>query len=149
MNVRFFREKQGKGQKELTALLKERYPGYDKALQSKVERPERYGVTWTREAGEWAKARLGAAKGDRHKLTGRLSFRVAVGEKERLQHYARLRGYESVQHFLWAEARKWLRALDKLEKRESARPCGEGAGAHEITLEPDYQKNGGMSSGTL
>lgn len=50
LHVKEFREERGLIQKQVIAVIQERYPGYDKPLNSKVENPEKYGVRLVNDA---------------------------------------------------------------------------------------------------
>lgn len=50
LHIKEFREERGIYASQVVDVIRERYPGYDKYLNSKVENPEKYGVRLVNDA---------------------------------------------------------------------------------------------------
>lgn len=50
IDLKSFREERNVAACDIVAVMREQYPGYDKTLQSKVERPDRYGIRLVNDA---------------------------------------------------------------------------------------------------
>ena len=88
--------------KAMVATVRKRFPGYDESMQSKVERPDYYGVRLLPEAEdalirEYAPEAINAdRRKDRHKIKNRMSFRPPDGLHKRLIEFAAQYHYASI-----------------------------------------------------
>lgn len=102
LDVRQFRESRGISAKEMVEVAREEYPGYDKYLHSKVERPEEYGIRPVLGLeSAWEAAFTGTAqkarRRDNRRLKARIQCRMTQTEFDRLQHAFRRDGYTTMQ----------------------------------------------------
>lgn len=102
MDVGDFIRERGLADKDVVAAIQRDYPKYDKSLNSKVKKPELYGIRLVTGAEEILyglalKVRCKAVKQDRHKLTDRVSCRLPKRIKRRLLHSFKKRGWDTVQ----------------------------------------------------
>ena len=102
LDVRQFRESRGISAKEMVEVAREEYPGYDKYLHSKVERPEEYGIRPVLGLeSAWEAAFTGTAqkarRRDNRRLKARIQCRMTQTEFERLQHRFRAQGFDTMQ----------------------------------------------------
>lgn len=105
--------------KEMVKVVRERYPKYDKTLQSKCERDE-YGVELRTDALEDLRRVFGGADGlpkkaskhGKHKLTNRIYARLTKSDFERLQLQMRQDGYATVQDWVTAMVKRYLWEVD-------------------------------------
>ena len=98
--IRKFRLRRGLTARELVEALREVYPGYDKALHSKVEdERDRYGVTLKPAAALFLAARFGpqAARRENRRLPCRVACRVSGADCALLQQRA---GDRTIQDYL-------------------------------------------------
>lgn len=89
MDVLEFRMANRLAAREIVKAIQEEYPKYDKHLNSKVERPEQYGICLLPAACRvlskaFPEARNGPVR-DYHRLKHRVSCRLEKEEYERLQ----------------------------------------------------------------
>lgn len=102
--------------KEMVAVVRELYPKYDKTMQSKCERGAEYGVDLRPDAMDalytaFAPELLGQRrrrKNSGHRLTCRISARLADGEYGLLQQHIRADGYATMQDWLTDIVRAYL-----------------------------------------
>lgn len=106
-------------QKDIVTLIKSEYPGYDKALNSKCENPERYGVGLTPGAMQlvienYAPGLLHsetkpAKRRDNHRLTRRIHCRLTDEDYDRLMEHIHGEGFDTVQAWLTYTVRRLLK----------------------------------------
>lgn len=113
LHVKEFREERGLIQKEVIAVIQERYPGYDKPLNSKVENPEKYGVRLVNDAEQmledaFLKTSPIARKPDKCRLPQRVQCRLSKPVYERLQQALKRDGYDTVQAGITAIIDRYL-----------------------------------------
>lgn len=90
LDVKQFRMERGLPAKQIVSVMKEQYPKYDKALHSKVERPEQYGIRLVCGAEKLLEAAFAgtapaAPKRENRRLPARLQCRVSRTDYRRLQ----------------------------------------------------------------
>lgn len=119
--------------KEIVQVIKSRYPGYDKMLQSKCENPVKYGVGLTAEAMQLIieafapelltvsadvpdeeiivedKPCAAPKRSDTHRLKRRLHCRLEDEDYEALKKYIHEEGFDTVQAWLTYVVRKVLK----------------------------------------
>lgn len=102
--------------KEMVAVVQRLYPKFDKTVQSKCENGEVYGVSlrpdamnalYTKFAPELLTPRS-KRKGERHRLTCRISARLEHADYEALQQAATADGYATMQELITALVRIYL-----------------------------------------
>lgn len=104
--------------KEMVAVVQALYPKYDKTIQSKCENGEAYGVTIRPDAMKalyerFAPERLEPPRKTRHgvhRLTCRISCRLADNEYRALQQLIEASGYTTVQNLLTDVVRGLLKS---------------------------------------
>ena len=117
LNLTNFREERGITSAQVVSVMREQYSGYDKYLNSKVERPEKYGVRLVNDAERlleeaFTKTVEISCKRDRRKLPCRIQCRMTRTKFERLQQALKREGFDTVQagiaHVidLWLEGRQ-------------------------------------------
>ncbi len=102
LDVKAFREERGLMAKQCVEVLREQFPKYDKALHSKVEHPEEYGIRLVNEAERmleeaFVKTTPAPRRPDRRRLPVRVQCRVSKTQLERLQLALRRDGYDTLQ----------------------------------------------------
>lgn len=102
LKVKEFREERGLLASQVVDVVRERYPGYDKYLNSKVENPEKYGIRLVNDAeqmleGAYLKTAPVSRKPDKRRLPHKIQCRLSKTEYDRLQHALRADGYDTVQ----------------------------------------------------
>lgn len=102
LDVKQFRMERGLPAKRIVAVVREQYPKYDKALHSKIERPELYGIQLVRGAERLLEeAFAGTAPESRRRenrrLPARLQCRVSRTDYRRLQLAFRSDGFGTMQ----------------------------------------------------
>lgn len=109
--------------KEMVAVVQTIYPKYDKTVQSKCENGSAYGVSLRKDAmdalyaafaPEVLEARTMKSK-ERHRLTCRISARLEDADYESLQQYIQADGYATMQDWLTAMVRKYIRERGEIE----------------------------------
>ena len=113
IDLKSFREERNVAACDIVAVMREQYPGYDKTLQSKVERPDRYGIRLVNDAERlineaFAKTAQEARRRDNRRLKARIQCRMTKTELERLQHALNADGYDTIQAGLTAIIKKYL-----------------------------------------
>lgn len=106
---------------DMVEVVRERYPKYDKPLQSKCERTKAYGVTLAPDAMELLYERFGTeppepAKSSRHgkhRYTNRIACRLPNGLYFALQRAIRADGYDTMQAWLTDMVKAYLRSKTK------------------------------------
>ena len=102
--------------KEMVEEVRTIYPKYDKALQSKCERGEIYGISlrpdamaalYARFAPELAPGRKTVRK-DTHRLTCRISARLETSDYEQLQRLVIADGYKTMQDWITAVVKEYI-----------------------------------------
>ena len=114
--------------KDIIAVVRGVFPGYDKTLHSKVKRGYHYGIMHKPEATEAIDAAFGLSpsealetrRADTHRYTRRFTARVADEVSDELQLYAERDGYktkqELVEVLLFAYLKRKRRAAEKQKK---------------------------------
>ena len=102
MDVREFRLGKGLQSQEIVKVVNKMYPRYDKYLQSKVERPEKYGIRLTAEAEKLLEEVFGSGmyaprKKEKRRLAYRLSFRTTKTVYTQLQYILKSEGFNTIQ----------------------------------------------------
>lgn len=102
LNVKQFRMERGLPAKQIVSVMKEQYPKYDKALHSKVERPEQYGIRLVSGAEKLLEAAFAgtapaARKREKRRLPQRLQCRVSKRDYRRLQLALKADGFDTMQ----------------------------------------------------
>lgn len=87
---------------QVVRVVRERYPKYDKYLNSKVERPEKYGVRLVNDAERiletaFQKTASAPRKPDRRRLPRRIQCRLSRAHFERLQQAFNVAGFDTIQ----------------------------------------------------
>lgn len=120
-------------QKERVRIVRDAgFAGYDKSLDSKCAKPEKYGVCRVEAAQAAVEAVATTQKGvfayakgkrteDRHKPCARISHRLSVDRHEQIRQAVKVCGYGTVQN--WLETCVY-RLLTEAGKRKS--PAGAG-----------------------
>ena len=102
--------------KEMVEVVQALYPKYDKTVQSKCENGEAYGVSlrpdamnalYTKFAPELLEARS-KRKGERHRLTCRISGRLENEVYAALQQHMEADGYATAQEWVTAMALRYI-----------------------------------------
>lgn len=111
--VKDFRTERSLTHMDCVRVPRERYPGYDKHLHSKVEQPDKYGIRLLNEAegmleDAFARTAPQPRKRDCRRLPARVQCRMAQGEFARLQQALRRDGFETVQGGLLYIIRAYL-----------------------------------------
>lgn len=102
--------------KEMVAVVQALYPKYDKTVQSKCENGEAYGVSIRPDAmnalyAKFAPDLLTAkkrAKGERHRLTCRISGRLEDSVYAALQQHMEADGYATAQEWITAMVLRYI-----------------------------------------
>lgn len=102
LHVKEFRAERGLMAKQMVEVLREQYPKYDKALHSKVERPEEYGIRLVNEAERlledaFQKTTPASRKPDRRRLPVRIQCRLSKTNYTQLQLALKRAGFDTVQ----------------------------------------------------
>lgn len=104
--------------KEMVAVVQERYPKYDKTMQSKCERGNEYGVDLRPDAMEALYQRFDPAalaapwrrkKNSGHRLTCRISCRLEDKDYRALQQHIQADGYKTMQNWLTDMVQQYIR----------------------------------------
>lgn len=103
--------------KEMVEVVQMLYPKYDKTVQSKCENGEAYGVSLRPDAlaalyAKFAPELLEAqkkSKGERHRLTCRVSGRLEDEVYAALQQHMEADGYTTTQEWVTAMALRYIR----------------------------------------
>lgn len=111
--------------KEIVEVVREMFPKYDKMLQSKCEHSDTYGIELRKEAmdailAKYNPEQLEAIKRKRrggHKLTKRISCRLADDEYDKLIKYTHEDGFDEMQAWLTFIVRKYLKSKAGKEKQ--------------------------------
>lgn len=103
--------------KDMVEIVKPLYPKYDKVMQSKCENGDAYGVQLRRDAMEalykafdpeaLTKKRK---RKDQHRLTCRISCRLETDEYVQLKQLVEADGYSTMQDWLTAKIREYIKA---------------------------------------
>lgn len=118
-NLKQLREgKTPKENAEMIALVRERYPGFDKSLLSKCSNSEKYGVELIPEAMAILLERFGQElppekpqdkrTGSGHRLSCRISARLPDADYAALQRRIEVEGYKTMQAWLADMVRQYL-----------------------------------------
>lgn len=118
-NLKQLREgKTPKENAEMIALVRERYPGFDKSLLSKCSNSEKYGVELVPEAMTILLERFGQElppekpqnkrTGSGHRFSCRISARLPDADYAALQWRLKADGYKTVQAWLAEMVRRYL-----------------------------------------
>ena len=107
--------------KEMVAVVQEKYPKYDKTLQSKCERGDEYGIQLRQDAMAAILAKFSplliqpaaTKKGDGHKLTSRISCRLSDEEYAELQQFIKADGFDTMQAWLTHRVRNYIKRKRK------------------------------------
>ena len=78
LHIKEFREEHGIYASQVVEVVRERYPGYDKYLNSKVENPEKYGIRLVSDAEQmlenaFQRTLSAPRRPDRRRLPSRIS----------------------------------------------------------------------------
>lgn len=111
--------------KEMVSVVRVLYPKYDKTMQSKCERGDEYGIQIRRDAMDalitkFAPEQLGTIKqkkGDRHKLSCRISCRLYDDEHSELLGYIKEDGFDTTQAWLAQYTRQYINRKRKAKER--------------------------------
>jgi hypothetical protein len=110
----------------MVSVVQTIYPKFDKTLQSKCERGDVYGIAirndamnallakFAPEAGRPAERR----KGDRHRLTCRVSCRLSEDEFRLLQQHVKTDGFGTMQTWLADQIQKYLKGRESDECKD-------------------------------
>lgn len=102
--------------KDMVAVVQEIYPKFDKTVQSKCENGEAYGISirpdamralYSKFAPELLEARK-RARGERHRLTCRISGRLEDDVYAALQRHMEADGYTTAQEWVTAMALRYI-----------------------------------------
>lgn len=131
LDVKDFRAERSITAMQVVEVMQERFPGYDKHLNSKVENSRKYGVRLVREAEMMLEEAFKATvpeprKRDRHKLRCKVQCRVSQTKMDALQKALREDGYDTVQAGLLHIIDKYLEGIDN-EKMSSVQATGSDA----------------------
>lgn len=118
-NLKQLREgKTPKENAEMIALVRERYPGFDKSLLSKCSNSEKYGVELVPEAMTILLERFGQElppekpqnkrTGSEHRFSCRISARLPDADYAALQRRLKADGYKTMQAWLAEMVRRYL-----------------------------------------
>ena len=88
--------------KDIVDIVKQVYPKYDKSLQSKVERPDAYGIKLLGSAEKLVMDTLATKphaprRADKHRLSHSARCRISKTKLGRLQQAFKRDGYDTVQ----------------------------------------------------
>ena len=102
LQVKEFREERGLSSRDMVSVLHETFPGYDKYLHSKVERPDKYGIRLVNEAERllqdaFVSTHQEVKKRDTRRLPCRVQCRMSKTKLERLQQALKADGFDTVQ----------------------------------------------------
>lgn len=97
MNVREVREASGLQSKEFALLIRREFPGYDRQLQGKVERPAKYGIRLTLRAEKVLREKLGLKPARKPETRRQVTCRMEPTQYDRLQQALKADGFETVQ----------------------------------------------------
>ena len=102
LDVKQFRTEHALPAKRIVAVMREQYPKYDKALHSKVERPELYGIRLVRGAERLLEDAFAGTvpeprKRENRRLPARLQCRVSRTDYRRLQLAFQGDGFDTMQ----------------------------------------------------
>ncbi|MEG1516386.1 MAG: hypothetical protein RSD95_15975 [Clostridia bacterium] len=106
---------------DIVAAMHERYPKYDKSLQSKAERSGEYGIQLTREAMTYLKDKFASTRndpekaqlGDGHRNPYRITCRLPKTEYDQLQQRLKRDG-RTAQDWMAEQVRRYI--LDRKEQ---------------------------------
>ena len=131
LNIKDFREVRSLSAMQVVDVVSERFPGYDKYLNSKVENTGKYGVRLVREAEMMLEEAFKATvpeprKRDRHKLRCKVQCRVSQTKMDALQKALREDGYDTVQAGLLHIIDKYLEGIAN-EKMSALQETGADA----------------------
>ena len=102
--------------KEMVEVVQTIYPKYDKTVQSKCENGEAYGVCLRPDAMKALYAKFAPdileatkrRKGERHRLTCRISGRLETPVYEALQQHIQADGFATTQEWVTAMALRYI-----------------------------------------
>lgn len=102
LHVKEFREERGIYAAQVVDVIRERYPGYDKYLNSKVENPEKYGIRLVNDAEQMLEDAFQrtvptSRKPDRRRLPSRIQCRLSKTTFDQLQQAFRAAGFDTMQ----------------------------------------------------
>lgn len=102
LHIKEFREEHGIYASQVVEVVRERYPGYDKYLNSKVENPEKYGIRLVSDAEQMLEnafqRKLPAPRRpDRRRLPSRIQCRLSKTVFNQLQQAFRAAGFDTMQ----------------------------------------------------
>lgn len=97
MNVREVREASGLQSKDFALIVKQEFPGYDRQLQGKVERPAKYGIRLTLRAEKVLREKLGLEPARKPEARRQVTCRMEPTQYDRLQQALKADGFETVQ----------------------------------------------------
>ena len=102
LNVKDFRMERNLKSDQLVKVIREKFPKYDKYLQSKIERPAEYGVRLVHEAealleDAFIKTTPTPHKRARRQLPQRIQCRLSTTNYEGLQQAFKQDGFDTVQ----------------------------------------------------
>lgn len=110
--------------KDMVAVVRELYPKFDKPMLSKCENGDSYGVNIRPDAIEALYSRFAPeilerkrrAKSGGHRLTCRIYGRLENDDYAALQQYIKADGYATMQDWLTAVVRQYLREKTEAER---------------------------------
>ena len=113
--------------KDIVATVQRIYPSFDKAMLSKSENFERYGVTIRRDAldvliDEFAPEdaeRIRKRRRGGHRLTCRISCRLDSSSYSELQQALRADGFDTIQDWLSQTVTKYLESQNRKEESQN------------------------------
>jgi hypothetical protein len=115
--LNILRDAKGIRTREILEALHELYPSFDKAMLTKVNHSDRYGVHLSIEGRNVLIDRLAPDLAEKvrrrrngcHRLTRRISCRLEDGEYEALQRHIKADGFDTMQGWLTDQVRQYLR----------------------------------------
>lgn len=110
MNPQKLRLEAGLSQKELSNLMRLKFPRYNKGVQSMVENPKDYGVKWTSEAEQYAAEAFRTPSKDTHRKRYSLRCRVTESRYAKVKLLIEQEGrFATVQDWLDHLIDSWIR----------------------------------------
>ena len=102
---------------DMVAIVQQRYPGYDKHLQSKAERSHHYGIRLCDDAMKDLRVKYTPAeepvklpKPDKRTLPCRISCRMSVLDYNLLMDLITADGFTTTQDWLYSHLKKYLKS---------------------------------------
>lgn len=102
---------------DMVAIVRQRYPGYDKHLQSKAERSHHYGIRLCDDAMEDLRVKYAPAeepvkqpRPDKRTLPCRISCRMSVLDYNLLMDLITADGFSTTQDWLYSHLKKFLKS---------------------------------------